>query len=136
MKDVLILDNKNAIAPSIDAGKFEFCVYDDEFEALNAIATRQPEIIVLHYTMQRSHMAAFISLLFKATERSKIVVIAEKLTDEEVLDCLMAGAKGYLQIDDVDKFINKVIQAIRADEAWITRRMVAKLLDRLRNYSA
>jgi DNA-binding NarL/FixJ family response regulator len=63
-------------------------------------------------------------------------VIAEKLTDEEVLDCLMAGAKGYLQIDDVDKFINKVIQAIRADEAWITRRMVAKLLDRLRNYSA
>jgi CheY-like chemotaxis protein len=135
MTDVLVIDNENVIAPAIDAGKVKFCVYDDEIQALNALEAMRPEIAVLNYSMQRNRTAAFISLLSKANERSKIVLIAENLTDEEIVNCLIAGAKGYLQIHEVEKFINKLFQAIRADEAWITRRMVAKLLERLRNHS-
>ena len=135
MLDVLIIDKENAIAPAIDAGTVIFAVYEDEIQALNAVEAMQPEIIVLNYTIQRNRTAEFIALLSRANEHSKIVLIAENLTDEEVLECLMAGAKGYLQMHEVEKFINKLFQAIRADEAWITRRMVAKLLDRLRKYS-
>jgi len=134
--DVLIIDKDNVIAPAIHEGTVMFSVLYDEIQALNAVETMQPEIIVLNYAIQKSRTAEFISLLFQTSEHGKIILVAESLADEEVLKCLIAGAKGYLQIHEVKNFINKLLYAVNAGEAWITRRMVAKLLDKLRNHSA
>jgi len=134
--DVLIIDKDNVIAPAIHEGTVMFSVLYDEIQALNAVETMQPEIIVLNYAIQKSRTAEFISLLFQTSEHGKIILVAESLADEEVLKCLIAGAKGYLQIHEVKNFINKLLCAVNAGEAWITRRMVAKLLDKLRNHSA
>jgi len=134
--DVLIIDKDNVIAPAIHEGTVMFSVLYDEIQALNAVETMQPEIIVLNYAIQKSRTAEFISLLFQTSEHSKIILVAESLADEEVLKCLIAGAQGYLQIHEVKNFINKLLYAVNAGEAWITRRMVAKLLDKLRNHSA
>lgn len=136
MMDVLIIDKDNEIAPAIHEGTVMLSVFYDEIQALNAVETMRPEIIVLNYAIQKSRTAEFISVLFQTSEHSKIILVAENLADEEVLECLIAGAKGYLQIHEVKKFINKLLCAVNAGEAWITRRMVAKLLDKLRNHSA
>ncbi|WP_036252764.1 response regulator transcription factor [Methylobacter sp. BBA5.1] len=135
MIDVLIIDKENTIAPAIDAGEASVLVYDDEIRALHAAEAMRPDIVVLNYTVREQDTAAFIALLTRASKRSKIVLIAENLTDEAVIECLMAGAKGYLQLSEVDKFINKLLQAVQAGEAWITRRMVAMLLDKLRSHA-
>jgi len=136
MMDVLIIDKDNVIAPAIHEETVMLSVFYDEIQALNAVETMRPEIIVLNYAIQKNRTAEFISVLFQTSEHSKIILVAENLTDEEVLECLIAGAKGYLQIHEVKNFINKLLCAVNAGEAWITRRMVAKLLDKLRNHSA
>jgi len=130
--DLLIIDNENELARPIgNVQGVSVTVYDDEVRALNAIERVKPDIIILNYSVQHSHTAEFISLLCRVSEHSKIVLIARALTDDEILDCLIAGAKGYLQLNDMPGFINKLLPAVQAGEAWITRRMVAKLIDKL-----
>jgi DNA-binding NarL/FixJ family response regulator len=136
MIDILIIDNENAIARFIGEGSPAISVYDDEICALNAVESSKPAVILINYTMQKAATMEFISVLFKTSARSQIVLIANELSDEEILDCLAAGAKGYLQIIDVEKFINQMIKAILNGEAWISRRLVAKLLERVQNQQA
>lgn len=131
MIDILIIDNENAIARFVDEDKTTITVYDDEVRALDAVEKSKPSIIIINYTMRKTATAKYISLLFKASSQSKIVLIAQKLTDNEILDCLAAGTKGYLQVDEVEKFINKLVKAVADGEAWISRHMVSKLLARL-----
>ncbi len=45
-----------------------------------------------------------------------------------LLPPLMVGAKGYQNIKQVNEYAVKIVKVIDADEAWITRRMVEKLL--------
>ena len=136
MLDVLIIDNHNMLVRPINREGMSVTVCDDEIRALNTVAWEKPEIILLNYAVQNYNTAAFISLLRNANEKSKIVLIARALTDDEILDCLIAGATGYLEIIDMPKFINKLLPAVHAGEAWITRRMVAKLITRLRQQAA
>jgi DNA-binding NarL/FixJ family response regulator len=131
MIDVLIIDNENVLARHIDAKGVAMIVHDDEIRALNAAELLKPEIIMLNYTVPANNTVEFIALLCRVSEHSKIVLIAQDLADDEIIDCLLAGAKGYLQINEMQKFINKLIPAVHTGEAWITRRMVAKLIDRL-----
>ena len=131
MIDVLIIDNENVLARHIDAEGVAMIVHNDQIRALNAAELLKPDIIMLNYTVPANNTVEFISLLCRVSEHSKIVLIAQDLADDEIIDCLLAGAKGYLQINEMKNFINKLIPAIHAGEAWITRRMVAKLIDRL-----
>jgi len=133
MMDVLIIDNSNALAPHIHGEGVFITVHDDEIRALRAVERAKPDIILLNYTVQSNDTAEFIALLCRASEHSKIVLIALVLTDDEILDCLIAGAKGFLTIDEIPRFVNKLLPAVQAGEAWISRRMVAKLIDKLRN---
>lgn len=130
---VYIIDNENAIARFVDEDGKRIVVFDDEIRALNAIENTKPAVIIVNYTVLQTDTTRFISLLFKVSRQSKIVLIAQRLTDDEILDCLAAGTKGYLQMHEVEKFINKLITVITNGEAWISRRLVSKLLERLQN---
>jgi DNA-binding NarL/FixJ family response regulator len=131
MIDVFVIDNENAIARFIDQDKATITIYENEIRALNAVESSKPSIIIVNYNIHKSATMELVSLLFKASLQSKIVLIAPELSDDEILNYLVIGTKGYLQIDEVEKFINKLIRVITDGEAWISRRMVSKLLTKL-----
>jgi len=103
--------------------------FDDDVQALNATEQVQPSVILLNFSMRQVETYDYISLLLKASANSKVIVVANKLTDDEVLACLIAGAKGYQSLNQLDYYVVKMVKVVNADEAWVTRRMVAKLLD-------
>jgi DNA-binding NarL/FixJ family response regulator len=111
---------------------FEIQCYEDEIEALNAAIKHRPQIILLHYAIRMEQTVCYIELLLRESPVSKIVIIGENLDDDAILDMLIAGANGYMELAEVKKFGNKMLLAIRRGEAWIGRKMVGKLLDRLR----
>ncbi|MGR9086907.1 MAG: DNA-binding response regulator [Gammaproteobacteria bacterium] len=131
MIDVVIIDNENVIARFIDQGTAKVTVYDDEIRALNAIEETKPSIIFVHHKVNESAIKELIRALFKTSMQSRIILIGRQIPDEEVLDCLASGIKGYLQTHDVERFINKLIRVTMEGEAWVSRRLVSKLLDRL-----
>lgn len=130
---VQIINGMQRFAPFITDNAFSEQRFDDEIQALNATAEIKPQIILLHYAVRKQETGSYIDLLLRESPMSKIVIVAESLAEDAILDILLAGAKGYIEQRDMQKLGNKMLKSIQEGEAWIGRKMVAKLLDRLRN---
>jgi DNA-binding NarL/FixJ family response regulator len=105
--------------------------FDDEVKALNAVEKTKPSVILLEYGLRKAETDDYIKLLLNVSTESKVVVIADELNEEDIFACLIAGARGYQNINGLSEYAVKMIKVVDAGEAWITRRMVAKLLDAL-----
>ncbi|PHS72881.1 MAG: hypothetical protein COB22_03050 [Cycloclasticus sp.] len=132
MIDVLIIDKTDQIKSALLVIQANVQSFDDEVKALNAVESTPSAVVLLDYGFMQEKTIDYIKLLEKAGSDSKIVVVADELSEEEILNCLLAGAKGYQQLDRFNDYSNKLVTAMNADEAWITRRMTATLLDKLR----
>jgi len=132
MIDVLIIDKTNHITSNLLVVQAEVQSFNDEIKALNAVENKSAPVVFLNYDFLQEQTVEYIKLLVKASSNSKIVVVAEELSEKETLNCLLAGAKGYQQLNQLKDYSNKLVTVMDKGEAWITRRMTATLLDALR----
>jgi len=131
MINVLVIDNTDSIKPDLSDDGLNITLCKDEVQALNAVEKKQPSVVLLNYSVRKEQTAEYIKLIRSVNTDSKVVVIAKDLTEQQIVECLIAGAKGYQQQKQLDEYMDKLIRVIDAGEAWITRRMVAILLDKL-----
>lgn len=106
---------------------------NDGVVALNFATQQQPKLILLNYEITDSSTFDFISFLSAKSPDSKIIIIGDSISQEQILSCLLAGANGYLEQKSLGTFLNKAIEAVLNGEVWITRKMTALLLQRLRS---
>ncbi len=132
MINVLIIDNSEEIKPVLSSTVANIALYSDEVLALNAVEKKQSSVVLLNYAVRKAETVEFIKLIQQADTSCKVVVIAEELSQEKILNCLIAGANGYQEITQLDFYADKLIKVIDAGEAWIGRCMVTILLDNLR----
>lgn len=132
MIDVLIIDKTNHITSNLLDLQAQIQVFNNEIKALNVIESQSAPVVLLNYDFLKEQTVEYIKLLVSASSNSKIVVLANELSDKETLNCLLAGAKGYQQLNQLKDYSNRLVTVMDAGEAWITRRMTATLLDALR----
>lgn len=130
--NVLIIDNSEQIKPVLSDTAANISLYIDEVQALNAVEKKQPPVVFLNYAVRNEETIEYIKLILKARKDCKIIVIADDLNQEKILNCLIAGAKGYQQIKQLGFYMDKLLKVIDAGEAWISRRMEALVLNTLR----
>ena len=128
MISVQIIGCIEQIKQELKDGNIAVSYFEDEVKALNAIEKTKPSVVLLDYALRKDETSDYIKLLLKISKESKIIVIANELNDDEVLNCLIAGAKGYQDSAQLNNYVLKMITVINAGEAWVSRRMVAKLL--------
>jgi len=131
MTHVLIIDNTQKIKGSWLGVENNVSLHDDEVQGLIAIENYLPSVILLNYQMRNEASCDYIKLILNCSPTSKIVLIDDKLNEQEQLKCLIAGAKGYQNIEQLADYAKKLVKVVDAGEIWITRQMVAKLVDRL-----
>ena len=134
--EVQVIDKTDTVALTIKQKYSSVNVCDDERLALRAIARLKPAVVLLHYDIHSDETGKYIRLLLKQSRKSKIIVIANNIAEEEILDCFMAGAKGFMPVTDINRFLNKAIKAVSKGEAWIKRHLVAGLFASLRDEAA
>ncbi len=131
MTHVLIIDNTQQIKGSWLGAENNVSLHDDEVRALIAIENHLPSVILLNYQMRNEASCDYIKLILNCSPTSKIVLIDDKLNEQEQLKCLIVGAKGYQNIEQLADYAKKLVKVVDAGGIWITRQMVAKLVDRL-----
>ncbi len=129
MINLQIIGNIEQLKPLFGKEDMQVCFLEDEVQALNTVEQKKPAVILLDYKLRKVETASYIKLLLKASSESKIIVIANDLNDNDVLAFLIAGARGYQNLKQLNKYAVKMVKVINTGEAWVTRRMVAKLLD-------
>jgi len=126
---VIVIGITEQLSQVFDKEEVSICFFDDDVQALNAAKKKQPSVILLNFSIRQAETYDYINLLLKASADSKVIVVANKLSDDEILACLVAGAKGYQGLSQLNHYVVKMVKVVDAGEVWITRRMVAKLLD-------
>ena len=125
---ILVIDNTEQLAALFDFN-IDVVYFSDEIQALNAAEQCQPEMIFLNYLIRGEQTPEYIQLLLGVARASKLVVIGNDTSEEEIFRCLLTGAKGYQDKQQLPDYINKLIQVVAEGEAWISRKMVARVLD-------
>lgn len=132
MIDILIIGNDPGLRLLVEKEGVNVCIYSDEIQALTAAKDSAFAIVLLSYDVRKDETPEYIALLTQANQTSKVVLIGQGLADEIVIDCLMNGAQGYISAAELPKFIDKMVNVLQSGEVWVTRRMAAKILERLR----
>jgi DNA-binding NarL/FixJ family response regulator len=132
MADVLVIEKSNQITSELSAVQANVQTVNDEVKALNIIEQTAPSVVLLQYSVRNEQTTDYIKLIQQASSNSSVVVIADELSEKEVLNCLLAGANGYQQLNELSDYAIRLVTAMDAGEAWITRRMTATLLTSLR----
>ncbi len=126
--NIYIVDQNKKIAQAIKAAS-RICVIDDPVKALTVLSACASGIVFLNYDLLQQQSPAFIHGLLQYNDNLQIIVVADDISDAAIIECVMAGAKGYQQLALLSKYADKLIRVIKQGEAWLSRRLVARLIN-------
>lgn len=106
-------------------------------DALAAVARLRPRVLLLDFDRPRLDALVALPRIRLRSPRTKVILLRTRRTSETlILEALSRGARGYLDRAAVPTFLPKAVRAVDAGEAWVPRRMVSKILDRLMRLTA
>lgn len=126
---IYVIDSKKEVMSAAGEALSSAAFSENEIVALNQIATGRYTIVFLHFFLLNKGTPEFIEILRKANSAVEIVVVGNQIENIDIINCILAGAKGYQELDTLGHYAEKLIQVISTGEAWISRRMIAKLID-------
>ncbi|MCK5889232.1 MAG: response regulator transcription factor [Methylococcales bacterium] len=107
--------------------------FDNSVNALKFAEESNPHIILLDYDIEQGNTPLYIQTILIESPKSKIVLLGKDLPNDIVLNSLMAGGLGYIDYSNIDEFLDKAVQVIGKGEAWVSRRLVCLLLQKIRD---
>jgi DNA-binding NarL/FixJ family response regulator len=67
----------------------------------------------------------------RARPNLRLIVIGPEGNDELVMESIIAGARGYLELTAGPEMVRRAIEAVTSGSIWAPRRLLSKLIDRL-----
>jgi two-component system NarL family response regulator len=105
-------------------------------EAISCTGQFRPRIILLDLSLARAEGSVLIPALRQKSPSTKVILLTDRASEARTLEALAQGARGYLDRSMVDKFLARAVRVVDAGEAWVPRKMVAKIMDRLAGMTA
>lgn len=96
----------------------------------------RPNIFLLDLKMTKASDAPAIPLIRAKSPKTRIILLTGNASGSRVLHGIAQGARGYLDVKMLHRFLTKAIRAVAAGESWVSRAMVATLIDQLAHLTA
>ena len=96
-----------------------------------AAAKLQPRILLLGLSLSPGRSVILLRILRQKSPRTKVLLLITRASEARILEALSHGAQGYLETKVLRAFLLKAVRVVDAGEAWVPRKMVAKIADRL-----
>ena len=100
-------------------------------EAMTAAAKLKPRVLLLDPSVVEGKGVSLVSTILEKSPKTRIILLSEHASDADILDGLSQGALGYLTKPVLPTYLTKAVRAVAAGQAWVTRRMVGRLIDQL-----
>ncbi len=102
-----------------------------DLEAVAATVKLKPRILLLSFNLLKGNDGALLLTLRQKSPQTKILLLTRLVPEARILKALSHGARGYLEEKVLSTFLPKAVRCVDAGEAWVPRKMVAKIIDRL-----
>lgn len=100
-------------------------------EALAAAHLHRQVVMFIEAAQVADGQAAVLPGLRAGTRGGAVALLTAQQAEDDLLSLLIGGARGYLDPVIQTHWLPKAARALAAGEAWVPRRMVARLLDML-----
>jgi DNA-binding NarL/FixJ family response regulator len=104
-------------------------------EALLAADGLKPNILLLNLNLFKGKGDNLLRALLRKSPLTKTILLTRRASGGPILEALTQGALGYLKEKAIDDFLPKAVRQVEAGEAWVPRKMAARIVDHL-NISA
>jgi len=105
------------------------CVSGDE--TVVAVRRHRPEILILDVHMPRKDGLTVLRELQREQLPTKVILIADVLEDEEVLDAVRLGVRGMVLKNLVLQMMVQCVRTVQAGEPWLERHAFSRAFDTL-----
>jgi DNA-binding NarL/FixJ family response regulator len=105
-------------------------------EAVSTTAKLKPRVVLLDLELSSEFGASLIAVLRRKSARTRVVLLVGRASEERILEALSHGAVGCLTKTDVARFLPEALEAVSSGEAWMSRKLIPKIMDRLADFTA
>ena len=105
-------------------------------EAVTATARLKPRVVLLDLQLSSEFGASLISVLRRRSSRTRVILLVGRASEDRIVEALSHGAVGCVTKKEIPFFLSKALEAVAAGEAWMSRKLVPKIVDRLADYTA
>jgi DNA-binding NarL/FixJ family response regulator len=100
-------------------------------ETLSAVRRHRPDLLILDLHMPGKDGLAILRQLRREQLLIPVVLIAERLEEEEILEAFRLGVRGMLLKELALEMIVQCVRTVRAGEPWFEKHAVSRALDAL-----
>jgi DNA-binding NarL/FixJ family response regulator len=105
-------------------------------EVVTATARLKPQIVLLDLKLSSEFGATLISVLRRKSARTRVILLVGRASEAKILEALSHGAVGYVKKNQIQRFLPEALHAVSSGEAWMSRRMIPKIMDTLAAFTA
>ena len=100
-------------------------------EVITAGARLKPRILLFHLDLSKGKKINLLRALRQKSPRTRVILLTRRVSKKPILEGLSHGARGYIQEKNITIFLPKAVRLVDAGEAWVSRKMVAQIINRL-----
>ena len=100
-------------------------------DAVTAAEKLKPSILLLDLGLVDGDSTLLLPVIRRKSPRTRVLLLSDSAPDSRTLEALSHGARGYLDRATLSTYLSRAVRAVNAGEAWVPRKMVAKIMDRL-----
>ena len=120
---------ENLLRAESDVQVVAHCASGDE--TLVAVRRHRPDLLILDMHMPGKDGLAVLRELRRDKLATKVVLMAERLDDDEVLEAFRLGVEGMLLKELALKMVVQCVRKVLAGEVWLEKRAVSRAIDAL-----
>jgi len=100
-------------------------------ETLAAVRCHRPDVLILDVRMPRKDGFEILRELQKDKPRTKVVLLAGALEEDQVLDALRLGVRGIVLKEVAPGLLVECVRKVHAGEQWLETQLSSRALDAL-----
>jgi DNA-binding NarL/FixJ family response regulator len=104
-------------------------------EALAATSLK-PQVLLLDLSLSCGSGSELLPALRRSNPGMRIILVAGSASKPRILAALSRGANGYLEMKHLRAFLAKAVRLVGAGQAWISRGLMAEVVNRLARQAA
>jgi DNA-binding NarL/FixJ family response regulator len=106
------------------------------FEAITSTGHLRPRILLFDLGLARGKGTPLIPALRQKSPQTRVILLTDGASEARTLEALACGARGYLDKGLLATFLARAVRVVDAGEAWVPRKMVTRIMDRLAGLTA
>lgn len=107
----------------------ELTEIDDRDTMLRKLSTEEPDLLLLHLQLPKLNGPGGVRTLLEANPNLSVFVFSDVPRENEGLELLAAGVRGYANTFMDPRIIKTAVDVISKGEIWVGRQLILRLID-------